>query len=132
MSFVYNLKIYVFDCDIYGHLNNANYLKLLEEARSEALDETAYSVADLAERNIGIFILRFEIDYKKSLELGDTVKVVSYVRKTGKLKGAWEQEIYNSKDELCTMVKLNAVYVKNGVPARLPVVIFEEYKKYVD
>jgi YbgC/YbaW family acyl-CoA thioester hydrolase len=132
MPFVYQRKVYGLECDIYGHMNNSNYLKLLEEARSDALEETEYSILDLMERNIGIFVIRIEIDFKKGLTLGDTVKVVSYVRETTKVRGFWEQEIFNGKGELCTSVKLYAVFVKNGVPARLPLDIYEEYKKYID
>jgi len=42
--FNYSRRIFSYECDIYGHLNNAEYLKLFEEARSEALTEIGYSL----------------------------------------------------------------------------------------
>ncbi len=132
MAFIYSRKIYGFECDIYGHMNNSNYLKLYEEARSDALDETEFSIHKLSELNMGIFVIRVELDYKKGVTYGDNVRVETHIKELNRVKGRWYQEIYNQSKELCSVLNVYGAFVKNGSPTRLPKEIFEEYKKYID
>jgi len=37
-------RIYGYECDLYGHLHNTNYLNILEAARSEALVDVGMPV----------------------------------------------------------------------------------------
>jgi len=69
MVFTYTKKIYGYECDIYGHMNNAIYLQLLESARSEALIDMDMPLSRLKEMGIQFFVYRVEMDYLKSLDL---------------------------------------------------------------
>jgi len=132
MIFSFEKKIYGFDCDVYGHLNNANYLQIYEAARAEALNSMGMPIAKLKEMNIMLFLIRVEIEYKKGIELEDTVTVKSSIIEHNKLKSIWKQEVYNSQGQLCSTALVTGVYVTEGKPVRIGNELFEYFDKYVE
>lgn len=132
MQFTFKKRIYGFECDIYGHLNNANYLTLLESARSEALQEMGMPIQKLLDIQWHMYILRFEMDYIKALQLEDVVEVRSKVTTLSRVKSTWQQEIYNSKGELCFKAIPTVVFAHNGKPARLIPEIMSVFAKYLE
>ncbi len=132
MIFTYQKRIYGFECDIYGHLNNANYLHLLEAARSEASIEMKLPIAELLERGVQLFVYRFELDYLKSVDLEDMATVRSSFSEISRLKGKWHQEVFNSQGEKCLDAMLTVVFASEGKAKRLPVDVFEQFKLYME
>jgi len=131
MFFRFHKKIYGYECDIYGHLNNSNYLQILEAARSEALTEMEIPIQFLREQGLQIFILRFELDYIKALQLEDTIEVRSYVRECNRLKATWDQEIFDSAGNLCFHALMTSVFARDGKAARIPVGLHQHFLKYL-
>ncbi|MDD2228365.1 MAG: acyl-CoA thioesterase [Candidatus Cloacimonetes bacterium] len=132
MIFTYTKRIYGFECDIYGHLNNANYLQLLEAARSEASVEMKLPISTLKERNIQLFVYRFEIDYLKAVDVDEIATVKSYFFEISRIKGKWQQNVYNHNGELCLKAILTAVFASDGKAARLPMDVYEQYKQFME
>jgi len=132
MIFEFKKKIYGYECDIYGHMNNANYLMMLEAARSDALSEMDMSIAKLLEMHIQLFILHYELDYLKALDLEDVVTVKSWFYDINRLKGFWRQEVSNSLGELCFTAKFTVVHASGGKAKRLPVDIYEHFKEFME
>ena len=60
------LRIRGYHCDAYGHVNNARYLELLEEARWEFL-EPALQEKFFESRNLLFIVVNINFSYKKSL-----------------------------------------------------------------
>jgi YbgC/YbaW family acyl-CoA thioester hydrolase len=132
MGFSFKKRIYGYECDIYGHLNNAHYLPILEAARSEALQDMKMPIQKLQEMQWHIYILRFELDYIKSVLLEDIIEVKSVIVSMNKVKGDWIQEIFNSSGELCFRARLTAVFAHQGKPARLIPEIYGVFEKYLE
>lgn len=132
MIFEFTKKIYGYECDIYGHMNNANYLMMLEAARSDALVEMGMPITQLMKMNIQLFVLRYELDYLKALELEDTVKVKSWFYEINRLKGFWIQEVYDSVGDLCFVARFTVVHASEGKAKRLSPEIFEQLQKYLE
>ena len=132
MIFEYKRRIFGFECDIYGHLNNSNYLNLYEEARAIALEEMEVPIRESREKGISIYLIRIEMDFKKGVQLEDEIKIKSYVEKINRLKSVWIQEIYDSSNEICNQVKIEAVFIKDGKPARISKSLFSHFKKYAE
>ncbi len=101
MLYTFHRKIYGYECDIYGHLNNSNYLQILEAARSDALTEMDMPISRLNSMGIQIFVLRYELDFIKAVELEDIIEVRSAEREISRLRARWTQDVYNSRGELC-------------------------------
>ncbi len=132
MVFEYKKKIYGYECDIYGHLNNANYLQMLEAARSEALIEMDLPIARLLEMGLQIFVIRFELDYLKAIELEEWVTVKSWVKEMNRLRSTWYQEVYDSAGVLCFQSVLTAVFARNGKAARISPEMYTHFQKYLN
>ncbi len=115
----YTRKVYGYECDVYGHLNNANYLHLLEEARAEALEEIGFPIKKFKEMEIHIYVTKVMIKYKRAIELEDTVTIESGYEKFNRLLSTWIQKIYSSSGELCAIAEVDAAFIKNGKPHRI-------------
>jgi len=124
-------KIYGYECDVYGHLNNANYLHLYEEARSEALEDMGMSIGKLSEEGIHIYLTEINLTFKNGLPVGENVVIDTRMIKANRATSIWKQEIFNSAGELCNIAIVRGVFIKSGKPFRISKELFEEYKKYL-
>ncbi len=125
MRFEFSKRIYGFECDVYGHLNNANYLQILESARAEAMIEMGMSVSRMRELNLQVFIRSFKLDYIKAIELEDIITVRSWFDEMNRVKGYWTQQILNSAGELCFEARMVGVFASEGRAHRLPQEVYE-------
>jgi YbgC/YbaW family acyl-CoA thioester hydrolase len=132
MIFTYQKRIYGFECDIYGHLNNANYLQLLEAARSEALIDMKLPIVELKERGVQLFVYRFELDYLKSVDLDEIATVKSSFSEINRIKGIWHQEVFNRNGDKCLNAILTVVFAADGKASRLPMDVFNQFKQYLE
>ena len=123
----YSRRVYGFECDIYGHLNNANYLHILEECRSEALIDVEMPVQKMQDLGWHVYIHRVELEYIKAAMLEDYVTVKSQILELNRARSKWLQEVYNSAGELCLRAHIYVVHVRNGKPARVPDDIWEHF-----
>ena len=100
-KFTYPLTILERHLDTFGHVNNATYLEILEEARWDIIAKRGYDIPSIKEKGIGPVILGFTVRFSKELTLREKIRVetqtVSYVKKIAIM----EQNIYNDKGELC-------------------------------
>ncbi|MDP8269569.1 MAG: thioesterase family protein [Candidatus Tenebribacter davisii] len=127
----FNRKIYGYECDVYGHLNNANYLHLYEEARSEALENMGMSIGKLSEEGIHIYLTEINLTFKIGLPVGEKVVIDTRMIKTTRATSIWKQEIFNSAGDLCNIVIVKGVFIKAGKPFRISKELFEDYKKFI-
>ena len=72
MVLEYKRKIFGYECDIYGHLNNANYLHLYEEARADALEQMGLAVRELNKSGYHIYLTSIELTFKRGIPLEET------------------------------------------------------------
>ena len=76
--FIYDVAVRWSDLDAYGHVNNARFLTLYEEARV-ALFFTAARARGVTSFEEGIVISRHEIDYVRPVDYGDPVRIELWV-----------------------------------------------------
>jgi YbgC/YbaW family acyl-CoA thioester hydrolase len=131
MVFTFQKRIYGYECDAYGHLNNASYLQLLEAARSEALLAMNLSIEALREKDIHIYLTRFEIDYLRGIPLEEIVTVKTWIAEGNRLRAVWIQEVYNAEQKLCCRANVFGAFVRQGKPARISPEDFEILRPYV-
>lgn len=119
MIFEYQRKIYGYECDIYGHLNNANYLHLLEAARSEVITSSGVTVNEMKEMGIFLYVAKIEIEFKKGVELDSIATVKTCYKELTKVAANWHQEIYDSEGNLCCKARVKGVFTKENKPYRI-------------
>ena len=75
--------------DSYGHVNNATYLQLFEEARWVMIEANGYGFKRIHELKIGPIILEIHIKFIKEILLGQIIQVesqmTSYSGKVGEM-----------------------------------------------
>lgn len=100
--FKYPLIIKETHLDTFGHVNNAAYLTLFEDARWELITQNGYGLAKVKETGLGPTILSVKMDYLKELRLRDEIiietSMISYEKKIGKLM----QKMVRGGDICCT------------------------------
>lgn len=63
--------------DTFGHVNNATYLELYEQARWEALNDHGVSVQKIIQDQVGPVLLKVELSFKKELLLRENIEIRS-------------------------------------------------------
>ena len=71
----YELVIKEHHLDTFGHVNNAVYLQLFEEARWEFITNRGYGLQEVVRLQKGPVILEANIKFLKELKLRETVKI---------------------------------------------------------
>ncbi len=61
--------------DTFGHVNNATYFQLFEEARWDLITANGYGLAEIAKRKQGPVILDAQIKFLKELRLREKIKI---------------------------------------------------------
>jgi acyl-CoA thioester hydrolase len=114
------LRVRTYECDSYGHVNNANYLNYLEYARYEFLRAVGFDYPQAISKGYGIFVARIEIDYKKPALPDDELRIKSWPIKKGAVSGLIAQEIWRDEDLLAAAKVTWAFVDSRGVPIKIP------------
>jgi acyl-CoA thioester hydrolase len=114
-------RVRTYECDSYGHVNNANYLNYLEYARYEYLRDIGFDYPSFVAAGYGVYIARIDIEYKRPALPDDDLLVRTWPVKRGAVSGTLAQEIKRG-DELIAAAKVTwaSVWASDGSPQRLP------------
>ena len=123
-------RVRTYECDSYGHVNNAVYLNYLEFARMETLEQKGFTLDKLKELGFMVFIRRIEIDYKYPANMGDNLIIRTYVHDHRKSSGTFAQDIFRKSDEKpIASAKVTWVFTNlKGRAIRIPSVIQEAFE----
>lgn len=127
--FIAQLRVRDYECDLQGIVNNAVYQNYLEHARHEFLNSRGLDFSELTALGVIIVVIRAELDYKQALRPGERFSVSVSVKKLGRLKVVFEQEIRRLSDnELMLEAKITATSLKDGLRPYFP----EELEKLLE
>ena len=130
-NFFHNVKVYYEDTDAGGVVYYANYLKYLERARTEALSTIGLSNIQIKDKFDALIIVKScNIEYKKSAQLEDELKIRSFVKSVTKTSFFMNQIITNN-DNIIVEAQVHLVFVdEKGKPIKVPEIIFNNFKPY--
>lgn len=78
--------------DTYGHVNNATYLQIYEEARWDLISSKGYGLKKIHDSKIGPIVLEVNLKFLKEIQLRETITVVSEMLSyTGKISQMKQQ-----------------------------------------
>jgi len=123
------IRIYYHDTDCGGVVYYANYLKYLEEARTEFFEKRGVFIKDMIANHGAMFVVaRQEIDYKSPAFYGDTLAIDTRVTNASGVKVGFEYDINNQDGRLVSQAKTILVCVdKTLKPRAIP----EDIKKKI-
>lgn len=98
MEFIYERKINYYETDRMGVVHHSNYIRYLEEARTEWL-EVLNMPFDLLEKNkITIPVLGVNCTYKYHVTFGDTILIKTYAKEYTGVRMTIEYEVTDKKN----------------------------------
>jgi acyl-CoA thioester hydrolase len=114
-------KIYYHDTDCGGVVYYANYLKYMEEARTEYLAERGISVKEMMDLGVYFVVAHQEIDYKFPARYADSLEISTKIARVSTAKIEYEHEVKNQKGQVICSAKVILVCVDAGIrPVAIP------------
>ena len=105
MNFEYKVKILENHLDTFGHINNATYLSLYEEARWDFIEKNGWGLSEIMAKKQGPVLLEANIKYKREIKNRQNINIVTseqWIK--GKIMGLTQQMI-NEQDQVCSEAK---------------------------
>lgn len=116
-------RVRYYECDAYGHVNNVNYLRYMQEAAFDASAAAGYDFARYQALGRRWLTRRTDIEYLRPLHYGDSVEVRTWVMDFHRVRSrrAYEMRALAS-GELVARAVTDWVYVDAGTgqPVRVP------------
>jgi len=114
------VKVYYEDTDMGGVVYYANYLKFIERARSEIVEELGIDQHAMKTAGIVFVVTRVVADYLASARMGDHLTVKTTHAAKSPVRWLFQQEVW--RDQSCLFkAEVTAVCMTlDGKPARLP------------
>ncbi len=97
----YMLKARYYETDQMGIIHHANYIRWMEEARIDILNQIGYPYRRFEEMGYIRPVLHAECEYKKSVKFDDEIKIIVSLQEFGKLKFTLRYDIYNMSEGGC-------------------------------
>lgn len=97
----YELVIREQHLDTFGHVNNARYLEILEEARWDLVTRNGYGLAEVMRRQIGPTILEINMKFQRELRNRQRITVRSWTESYAGKIGRFVQQIVDDEGNLC-------------------------------
>jgi acyl-CoA thioester hydrolase len=116
------------DMDVYGHVNNARFLTLYEEARVALMFRGAreHGLTSLEE---GVVISRHEVDYLRPVDYGDPVRIEMWVEEIRWSRFTMAYELFDG-DTLASRAR--SVCVPYDLAAQGPRRLTDEERAYLE
>ena len=115
-------KIYYHDTDAGGVVYYANYLKYMEEARTEYFEQKGFPIGSLLKRNFLYAVRKCSITYRNPARYGETVICDAIIKEVTAVQFIFNQTVIDKKtrrllvEAEVSLVSLN----KNFKPVTIP------------
>jgi len=86
------------ECDMYGHVNHAVYLRYMEEAAFQATAAIGYPIARYQEMSRAWFVRETDVEYLSPLRYGDAVEVKTWAVDFRRVRGRRAYELRRAAD----------------------------------
>ena len=94
----YMLKARYYETDQMGIIHHSNYIRWMEEARIDMLEQMGYPYRKVEEKGYISPVPPAECEYKKRVKFDDEVKITVSLQEVGKLKFTLKYDIYNMSE----------------------------------
>ncbi len=90
-----------YECDAYGHVNNANYLNYLEHARSEYLRSIGFNYKGFMAEGYGLYVAKVTIKYNNPALPEEILDIFTKPIKRKRASGIFLQQVKRGETLLC-------------------------------
>ena len=120
MPHEFPVTVYYEDTDMAGIVYYANYLRFIERARSEIVEQMGVDQNAMRAAGIVFAVTRVEADYIGSARLGDRLTVVTEHRAQSPVRWVFDQFVRRGDQTIFRAVVTAVCMSTEGRPMRLP------------
>jgi thioesterase-3 len=125
---MYTMKVRAYQCDSYGHVNNARYLEFFEEARWQLISSSELDDY-LKDNQLGIVVVSILVNYKRPALPNENLIVSANLGETGNSSFTINQQINLDSGELVSTANVKLVVI--NLATNRPQKISDNLKKYL-
>ncbi|WP_050931174.1 YbgC/FadM family acyl-CoA thioesterase [Aestuariivita boseongensis] len=114
------VTVYYEDTDMAGIVYYANYLRYIERARSEIVEEMGVDQNAMRAEGIVFAVTRVEADYIGSARLGDRLTIVTEHYAQSAVRWVFEQTVMRGDEVIFKALVTAVCMTTEGRPTRLP------------
>lgn len=97
----YKILIRETHLDSYGHMNNATYLQIFEEARWEFITQNGWGYKKIHETRQGPVVLEANVSFRKEINLRQLITIESRIIEYTSRVGTLEQKMLDEESNVC-------------------------------
>jgi acyl-CoA thioester hydrolase len=120
-------RIRNYECDAYGHLNNANYLRFMQETAFDASAAAGYDINKYQEMKRTWLIRATDIEYMVQVGYGDTLEVKTWVEDFRRASSRRRYEFYSAEND-ALVARAYTDWVFLNTETNQPITVPEEMK----
>ena len=120
MSHTFQVRIFYEDTDMAGIVYYANYLKYIERARSDIVEQLGVDQRAMRDQDIVFVITRIEADYLGTARFADRLEVRTTHHAKGAVRWMFDQEVVRDGDVIFRAKVTAVCMTTGGKPTRLP------------
>lgn len=121
MKHTAKLVVRSYECDSYGHVNNAVYLNYLEYGRMEFLHAAGFDYNGIVAAGYYLYVTHIDIRYKASAFLDDELFIEVSPSKVKAVSGTFRQVVRKADGTVCAEADVTwACVTTEGKPSRIP------------
>lgn len=130
---IFEQDIYTCDIDSSRHVSNISYIKWMEFGGNKLSVAVGIAAHEIDKLGFAPVLVRTEIDYKKPLYLGDSVRVELFLSELKKISGNMTFHFYNQHEELVAVGVQKGLFfsLENKKPYRLPEEQRQRFTQYL-
>ena len=120
MSHVFPVRVFYEDTDMAGIVYYANYLRFIERARSDIVEQLGLDQHAMREEGIVFAVTRVEADYLGAARFGDRLEVHTTHAPEGAVRWMFDQTVTRDGLPIFRAVVTAVCMSATGKPRRLP------------
>ncbi len=123
-TYTRNFRIRSYECDAYGHLYNANYLRLMQETATDASADAGYDAQRYQQLNRTWLIRNTDIEYILPLDYEDRIAIRTWVADIRRVSSRRMYEFIKlDSGELAARAHSDWVFIdsQTGRPTSIPI-----------
>ncbi len=127
MTHRFPVTVYYEDTDMAGIVYYANYLRYIERARSEIVEQLGLDQNAMRAEGIVFAVTRVEADYLSSARLGDRLTVLTAHEPKGAVRWHFDQRVQRGDVPIFRAAVTAVCMNTNGRPVRLPAELRQKF-----
>lgn len=134
MDFIYERRINYYETDRMGIVHHSNYIRFLEEARCQMLDEASMPYSSFEKNGIMIPVLGVNCSFKRHVTFDDIILIEPYVKEFNGVRLTMGYTITDKKSgKLVLTAETKHCFTDTSLrPVRLQNHIPEFYQKFLN